>query len=105
MLVAISIAQSIGLISSWLPAEQVRSLQVPHLSLEGNNASNQADLSPSKQAVGKKPTLANANVAAVTSQKPFTVPSEAMADLKKALEVKKGTEKGETVSCFSIINK
>lgn len=59
---------------NWLPAEHIKSLQVSTL-LEGNQ-----DRDPKKKekTMDNKTTIAN---------KLFTIPQEANADFKKALEV------------------
>lgn len=79
LLVAISVALANGLMQNWLPAEQVRSLQIPNL---GNEASAFGD----KHARKANPNPGGGGGATTKNQ--FTLNSEAQADIKKAIEVR-----------------
>ena len=76
LLVAICVSQSKGLMMPWLPEEQIKSLQVPVVfDPNSSNDKLKKDLKPNP--TGAPPV------------KTFSIPPEASADLKKALEVKK----------------
>ena len=72
---ALSVAQAKGLMQNWLPREQVKRMQVPSVSDLGNS---------DKDLKKKEKTMDKSNV----SSKVFTIPSEAVNDFKKALDVR-----------------
>ncbi len=68
--------------SPWLPPEPVKTLAIPNIASTDQSAGNKSPTrktGKSTSSVPGQPTL--------TSTKTFTVPTEAVADFKKALEV------------------
>lgn len=79
LLVAISVALANGLMQSWLPPEQAKSLQIPVLVGESASANEKSTRKTNQAIVG-----ANQQV-----KIQFSLSAEAQADIRKALEVKK----------------
>ena len=73
---AVCVALAQGLMIPWLPADQVQSLKIPNLESETEKPEK------ARKSAGKKTTAA-----APAAKGGFTIPAEAAADLKKALEV------------------
>lgn len=77
LVVAISVALSMGLMHNWLPSEQAKQLQIPNLGGE-SGAPNE------KQTRKGNPTTTGGNP---QGKNQFSIPFEGQADIKKALEV------------------
>ena len=75
LLVAVSVALAIGLMQNWLPAEQIKSLQLP---AEGSQQDKPKQ--EKKDKPGDKPNQGG---------KVFNMTNDSNADFKKALEVGK----------------
>ena len=74
-------ALATGLMMPWLPVEQPKTLQIPNMSAEGAGSNDKAR-KPSANTKKTQTALTSA-----PQSKAFAIPSEAVADLKKALEV------------------
>jgi hypothetical protein len=80
LLTAVSIALANGLIQPWLPKEHVTILQIPLLPSVNDSNSKYANVA--------KAGATKVNPTASISKPPnFTIPNEAQADIKKALDV------------------
>jgi hypothetical protein len=80
-MVSICVALAQGLMIPWVPVEQVKTYEIPNIGLELINSN---DKNRKSSATPKKTTTA---VSTTVQTKAFTLPQEAMSDLKKALEV------------------
>ncbi len=80
LLTAIAIALANGLIQPWLPKEHLANLQIPVLASENESSS--------KNAGGAKGAAKTNNpTAPIAKLSIFSIPNEAQADIKKALDV------------------
>ena len=90
LLVFITIALANGLMMPWLPADQVKQLQVPSIG-DANQTASAGE--GGKGATNKSPTRKDnktdkaAAAAAAATKNVFSIPSEANADIRKALEI------------------
>jgi len=79
LLVSICVALAKGLMMPWLPVEQVKPMLIPNLEIETDTKDKQGRKSPTKKSTTAAPVVA--------TSKAFTLPAEALIDVKKALEI------------------